>query len=177
VARVRGLLPDAAYAGWRNLHGALRRAIARPPRQPAVPGTMAGYAGTPLVKKLGIRAGDRVALRGAPAAAERRLGKLPEGARLSRHARGTAQVVLLLAKTRADLARRFPAAVRALANGGALWIAWPKKASGVLPDLSEAAVRASGLRAGLVDYKICAIDATWSGLCFARRGGRRRGRA
>ena len=72
-------------------------------------------------------------------------------------------------KSRAELARRFPVAARGLAAGGGLWIAWPKKASGVSTDLTQGHVREFGLESGFVDYKICAIDDTWSGLQFARR--------
>ena len=77
--------------------------------------------------------------------------------------------MLPFARSQADLVRRFPAAERALPEKGALWICWPKKASGIASDLSEPAVRAFGLARGLVDYKICAVNETGSGLCFARR--------
>jgi CheY-like chemotaxis protein len=168
VARVRGLLADAAYAEWRDIRGALRRAMTAPPARPLVPPTMAGYSGTPLPKKLGFRPGSLVALLGAPPGFEGKLGALPEGVRLQRRARPRPRVIVLFAKSLGDLARRFPAAARALSEGGALWIAWRKQASGVRTDLAERAVRALGLQAGFVDYKICAIDETWSGLCFAR---------
>ena len=82
---------------------------------------------------------------------------------------GYFDVGLLFARSKANLARRFPPAARAMGHPGALWILWPKKASGVVTDLGENAVRDFGLTAGLVDFKIAAIDATWSGLCFARR--------
>lgn len=169
VARVRALLPDAAYADWSRVRGALRQALRKPPAKPLVPGTMAGYSGVPLPKKLGIRPGSVVALLGAPAGFQRTLGALPKDVRLGQQARGRAHLIFLFAKSRADLKRRFPAAVRTMAEGGGLWIAWPKKASGVATDLTQSAVRTFGLRAGLVDYKICALDQTWSGLCFARR--------
>jgi CheY-like chemotaxis protein len=169
VARVRGLLADAAYAEWRDIRAALKRAITAPPARPLVPSTMAGYSGTPLPKKLGLRPGSRVALLGAPPGFERKLGGLPEGVHLQRRARPRPRVIVLFARSLGDLTRRFPAAARALSEGGALWIAWRKQASGVRTDLAERAVRAFGLQAGFVDYKICAIDETWSGLCFARR--------
>jgi hypothetical protein len=161
------------------VRGALRDALARPPERPVVPGTMAGYAGTPLPKKLGIGDGAVVALLGAPAGFEKTLGTLPADVRLRRdgRARAAAGVVLLFTKSRADLARRFPIAARALADRGKLWIVWPKKASGVASDLGEADIRAFGLGSGFVDYKICAVDATWSGLCFARRAARGGGAA
>lgn len=168
-ARVRKLLPDAAYTEWGRIRGDLRRALARPPQKPAVPGTMAGYSGTPLPKKLGIGAGSSVALLGAPAGFEGTLGALPENVRLLKQTREGAQVIVLFARSRAELERRFPRARRTLPDGGRLWIAWPKQASGLTSDLTQQAVRALGLARGLVDYKICAIDATWSALCFTRR--------
>ena len=169
VARVRGLLADATYTEWQGIRRALKRALAAPPPRPLVPSTMAGYSGTPLPKKLGFRPGSRVALLGAPPGFEGRLGALPEGVSLQRRASPRPRVIVLFAQSRGDLARRFPAAARALSEGGALWIAWRKRASGAKTDLGERAVRAFGLQAGFVDYKICAIDETWSGLCFARR--------
>ena len=170
TARVKALLPDAAYTTWRGLAGTLRKALrARPKARPVVPGTMAGYSGTPLPRKLGIKVGSAVALLGVPEGFERTLGPLPQGASVRGDARSAFDVGLVFARSKADLVRRFPAAARAMGDPGALWIAWPKKASGVATDLDQSGVRDFGLTAGLVDYKIAAIDATWSGLCFARR--------
>lgn len=168
--QVRKLLPDATYTQWTRIRSALRQAMRRPLRDPVAPGAMAGYAGTPLPRKLGIRAGSVLALLGAPADFERVLGKLPEEVRVRKDARGRADVIILFAKSQADLDRRFLTAARALAEGGKLWIAWRKKSSGVVTDLTQKEVRAFGLDAGFVDYKISAIDQIWSGLCFARRG-------
>lgn len=172
VARVRRLLPDATYAAWRGIRSALRRATRRPAGSPVVPGMMQPYTQTPLAKKLRFDAGSTVVLLGAPADFERTLGALPEGVRLLRTLRGRPTRILLFADSLRALAQRFPRAARALADGGALWIAWPKRSSGVPTDLTQAAVRDCGLRAGFVDYKICSIDSTWSGLLFARRGAR-----
>jgi CheY-like chemotaxis protein len=169
TARVKAALPDAVYTSWRGIRGAVRRALRRPPEEPVVPGTMDGYSGTPLPRKLGIRNGSRVALLGAPPRFERTLGPLPEGAALRRDARKAANVILLFVKSRADLGKRFAGAARAMGEPGALWVVWPKKASGLATDLGANEVRDFGLTSGLVDYKIAAIDATWSGLCFARR--------
>jgi CheY-like chemotaxis protein len=165
----RQVLPDALFTPWGRIRSAVRRAIREPPADPLVPGTMDGYASTPLPKKLGIRDGSLVALLGAPRRFEEALGSLPPGVRLKRRAQGRADLVLLFAHSLADLERRFPAASRTLTQGGGLWIAWPKRASGVRTDLSQAEVRAWGLGAGLVDYKICSIDETWSGLLFTRK--------
>jgi len=169
TARAKAALPDAIYATWRGVRGAVRRALEHPPTAPVVPGTMTGYSGTPLPKKLGIKPGSVVALLGAPKGFEGRLGQVPEGATLRSDARRPANVVLLFVKSTADLKRRFEIAARAMGEPGALWIVWPKKTSGLAADLGANEVRAFGLAAGLVDYKIAAVDATWSGLCFARR--------
>jgi CheY-like chemotaxis protein len=173
----REVLPDAVYTDWRRARGALKLAIESPTAgPPVVPDTMAGYAGVPLVKKLGIKPACVLALLGAPARFDKTLGKLPEGVRIKHRARGDADVIVLFSRSLADLERRFPAAVKALVLGGRLWIAWPKKSSGVVSDLTQAKVRAHGLAAGVVDYKISAIDETWSGLCFTqRRRGARNG--
>jgi CheY-like chemotaxis protein len=169
VARIEELLPDAIYTSWSRIRSALRRALARPPADPLVPSSiLAGYSGTPLVKKLGIKANMVVALLEAPNGFEQLLGALPEGVKLRRQARGRCDLVVWFARSRRRLERRIER-LGALAGKGGLWIAWPKRSSGVQSDLTQAIVRRVGLAAGLVDYKVCAIDATWSGLRFTRR--------
>ena len=169
LARIRRQLPDAVYTEWSHIRGALRGALKHQPKDPVVPGLMEGYSGTPLPKKLGIKADSVVALLGAPSGFQGTLGRLPENVQLRLHARGRADLVLLFVKSRADLNRRLSTATRLMAEGGSVWIAWPKKASGVVTDLTQQGVRDKGLDSGLVDYKIAAIDETWSGLRFARR--------
>jgi len=130
----------------------------------------AGYSGTPLPKKLGIREGSRVALLGAPDGFEAQtLGPLPSGVTIRRRAQRRADVVVLFATTLAGLRRRFEPAMRCLEPDGGLWVAWPKKASSLETDLAFETVQRLGLDAGLVDNKICAIDGTWSGLRFVVR--------
>jgi len=169
VARARQMLPDAEYTTWNEIRDALERALSNPPENPVVPGTMDGYSGTPLAKKLGICAGANVLLLGAPTGFERQLGALPDGVKVVKRAQGKGNLILLFATSQADLRRRFPVARRAMADRAGMWIAWPKQASGVATDLREPHVRAFALAAGLVDYKVCAIDATWSGLLFTER--------
>jgi hypothetical protein len=123
---------------------------------------VAGYSGTPLPQKLGIKDGARVRLCGAPDGFARVLGVSPRS-------RGEADVIVLFARTAAELEPAFLRARRSLSMSGGLWVAWPKKASGVTTDLSETAVRRFGLAQGLVDNKVCAIDETWSGLRFVVR--------
>jgi CheY-like chemotaxis protein len=172
VARIREQMPDAVYTQWSRINAALRRAIEHPPHDPLVPGTMDAYSTTPLPKKLGIRAGTVLALLGSPRGFELQLGVVAKEIRIKKQARGHADLIMLFVKSRAELDRRLCAAQRAMATGGSIWIVWPKKASGVTSDLTQIVVRKVGLDAGLVDYKIAAIDATWSGLRFARRRAR-----
>jgi CheY-like chemotaxis protein len=169
VARIRKQLPDAVYSEWRGIRGAVRNAMQNPPKDPVVLGLMEGYSGTPLPKKLGIKAGSVVALLGAPRGFEQTLGTLPAKVQLRRQARGRADLVLLFVRSRADLNQRLSVAKRMMADGGSVWIVWPKKASGVTTDLTQNDVRRKGLDSGLVDYKIAAIDKIWSGLRFALR--------
>lgn len=166
VEEARRLLPDAGHAEWRTVRGAVRRAIARPPADPVVPGVFDEYAGRPLAGKLGIRGGTTVRLIAAPRGFRDTLGPLPSGARIGS---SPADVAVLFCRSGAELGRRFDAAVDALAPSGRLWIAWPKRASGVVTDLDQAGVRAHGMGNGLVDFKVCSIDSTWSALCFVRR--------
>lgn len=129
---------------------------------------MAGYSGTPLPQKLGIKEGHRVALVSAPAGFD--LGTLPVGAAVQRGLAGRGKtpppldVILAFVKRRAELAAQLDACRARLTQAGGLWIAWPKKASGVATDLVENTIRELALPTGLVDNKVCAIDDTWSGL-------------
>jgi CheY-like chemotaxis protein len=169
VEQTRKLIPDAAYAPWSRVRGAVTRALRARPAKPVVPDTMAGYSGTPLPRKLGIKPGSSLTLLGAPPGFDATLGALPEGVTVRRRGGRPGERVLLFVTSQRDLHRRFPGAVRAMAEGGGIWIIWPKQASGVDTDLNGNRVRRFGLDAGFVDYKICAVDATWSGLLFARR--------
>jgi hypothetical protein len=130
---------------------------------------MAGYSGTPLVQKIGIKPGDRVVLRNHPASFVKDLGKLPDGAQSSDRLSGKANVVIYFTDKRAALEKDFFRLSDALVPDGMLWIGWPKKASGRATDLTENVVREIGLERGLVDVKVCAIDGTWSGLKFVIR--------
>lgn len=135
----------------------------------------AGYSGTPLPQKLGIRAGSRVLLAGNPAdLADLDLGPLPASAVVHRRAgRPPYDVVVALCRSRAELGRRWEALHPRTTPAGRLWVAWPKRASGVPTDLDEGVVRAHGLSHGRVDVKVCAVDATWSALAFVLRLGDR----
>lgn len=130
---------------------------------------MAGYSGTPLVQKIGIKSGHRVILRNHPASFIRDLGPLPEGAEHTDKLSGTANVVICFTDRKSELEKSFPSLAGRLVPDGMLWISWPKKASGVPTDLTEDVVRKVGLECGLVDVKVCAIDEIWSGLKFVIR--------
>ncbi len=169
VARIREHLPDAEYTTWRRIRSGLKRAIAHPPIDPVAPRSiMNGYSGTPLPKKLGIKPNSVVVLAGAPQGFEKTLGKLPDGVTLRRRATGQRDLTIWFTKSSRDLASRLERMAEQVKAGG-LWIVWPKKSSQVVSDLTQATVRKAGLAAGLVDYKVAAIDATWTGLKFSRR--------
>lgn len=125
---------------------------------------MAGYSGTPLTTKLGIKPGHQVAWPGAPAGFTELLGDLPDGVRVKARAVAPLDVIVAFHTRRAELERRLPRLHAAMEPAAGLWIAWPKRASGRPTDITEDVVRELGLAAGLVDNKVCAIDETWSGL-------------
>jgi hypothetical protein len=130
---------------------------------------MAGYSGTPLVKKLGIKPGQRIALLSGPPGYRKTLGPLPDQVNCAQQLGAKLDFIQLFATTQADLKRRFKEAKGCLAMNGSLWISWPKKASGMATDLNENLIRELGLGLGLVDVKVCAVDETWSGLKFVYR--------
>jgi hypothetical protein len=132
---------------------------------------MAGYSGTPLAKKLGIKEGAKVALLTAPENFDEALDGLPQRVAIQRDPRGSGSfdVILLFVNTAAALRNRFGHAATRLVENGGLWIAWPKKALGIVTDVDENIVRRFGIESGLVDNKVCAIDDTWSGLRFVIR--------
>jgi hypothetical protein len=127
----------------------------------------AGYSGTPLVAKLGIKAGARVRIVSPPADFAETLGSLPDG--VTSAPRGALDFAILFVTRKVDLLKRFPGLRDRLAAAGMLWVSWPKQSSGATTDLTENVVRAVGLELGLVDVKVCAVDSTWSGLKFVRR--------
>ena len=130
----------------------------------------AGYSGTPLPRKLGIKAQARLALIGAPDGFDATLGELPAGVAVRRRLGGDPfDVIVGFFSRRSVLERRLAGLSAALDPAGGLWIAWPKRASGVETDVTEDVVRTLGLAAGLVDNKVCAIDQVWSGLRLVYR--------
>ena len=136
---------------------------------------MAGYSGTPLAKKLGIKEGATVAWAGAPAGFDELVAPLPDGVTVRTATRlGTGLDVVVAFFTEAgELRRRLAALTKAVFPAGGLWVAWPKRSSGVATDITEDVIREVALPLGLVDNKVCAIDETWSGLRVVWRRERR----
>jgi hypothetical protein len=130
---------------------------------------MAGYSGTPLIRKIGIKPGHRIHLHDHPVTFLRDLGELPEAVRIEDRLASDTDVMVCFVETQAQLKKQFTRLADKLASDGMLWIAWPKRASGKPTDLTEDVVRTIGLKAGLVDVKVCAIDEVWSGLKFVIR--------
>jgi hypothetical protein len=131
------------------------------------PARPAGYSGTPLVAKLGLKTGARMQLVSPPSGFDDTIGTMPDG--VMPVTKGALDFAMLFVRAKSELMKGFPRLRDRLESNGVLWVAWPKKASGVETDLSDNIVRSIGLEAGLVDVKVCAVDETWSGLKFVRR--------
>ena len=169
VARIEKELPDATYTDWSGAVRAIERALASPPRDAVVPELQRFYTDKPLAGKLGLKPDSSLALVEAPEGFERLLGALPKGATLRRGLRGRADLVLWFVRSEKELRRALPKWKRAAESGARIWVAWPKKTSPLAADLTQDLVRTTPHAHGLVDFKICAIDADWSGMCFAKR--------
>ena len=130
---------------------------------------MAGYSGTPLAKKIGIKEGSRIALVNAPKDFQFEPKELPDKVEFVKPAAKSLDIILFFVTTERALAKDFSKLAARLTANGMIWITWPKKSSGVATDLSFDRVQKIGLAAGLVDVKICAVDDTWSGLKFVYR--------
>jgi hypothetical protein len=169
VEKIRTLLPDAAFSSWKQADSAIAAAIAAPSKEFVLPSERStGYSGTPLPKKLGIEKNSVVVVIDAPKEFARTLGVLPDGAELRTRATRERNLTIWFVKS----ARRYQAQFRPVMlalSGAPLWVVWPKKASHVESDMAETVVRDVALAHGLVDYKVCALDETWSGLKFSVR--------
>ena len=125
---------------------------------------MAGYSGTPLPQKLGIKPGTIVVVIDAPAHYRKLLGQIPSGVNFATRPVGNTKFVHLFSMRRSKLAKQLSILRRKIAEDAAIWVSWPKKSSGVATDITEDVIRAVALPLGLVDIKVCAVDDTWSGL-------------
>ena len=169
LPKIQTLLPEAVYTAWENLLPALAQALHSPLTRVAVPASsFAGYAGAPLVKKLGIRPHMRVALLDPPPGFEQNLPGLPEGVSWVSQKGTPCDLVIWFVSSQTALVEGLPQVQPGVGKAG-LWVVWPKKSSGVASDLTQVIVRRTGLASGLVDYKVSAIDAIWTGLRFAVR--------
>lgn len=169
VRRIQELLPDAVYSDWDSIPGSLKEAIAHPPPNPTAPKSLFdAYAGQTLPKKLGIRPGMAVLLVRAPQNFTQLLGGLPENVSINEGEALPGELILWFMRSSQELERDIKA-ISQRQDFRFVWIAWPKKVSGIQTDLNQQRVRETGLQSGLVDFKICSIDQTWSGLCFTHR--------
>ena len=134
----------------------------------------AGYSGTPLAAKLGIKAGSKVVALGAPKNYKRLLAPVPQGVAFGTRVSPATDVVHVFTAIRAELATAIPKILASLRPDAALWVSWPKKASKVPTDITEDTIRGVALPLGLVDVKVCAVDDTWSGLKLVIRKENRR---
>jgi CheY-like chemotaxis protein len=166
---VRALLPDATFTAWEDIGADLSEAIANPPADPVVPVSDSGpRSGKPLAQKLGIKPDTTIALLDAPDGFEGMLAPLPDGTKFRRGNRGNREVSIWFVTARTAFESRFEAVAKAVGEG-TLWMAWPKRSSGVETDLTEDVIRVHAVAHGLVDTKVCAVDDTWSGLRLTRR--------
>jgi hypothetical protein len=124
----------------------------------------AGYSGTPLPKKLGIKPGDSVVLLNAPHGYKKALGEVPDGVKFASSIGTDHNLIHIFTTSREDLEKELPRLMKKIAQNGMIWVSWPKKASGVKTDITEDVVRDTALALGMVDVKVCAVDETWSGL-------------
>ena len=135
---------------------------------------MAGYSGTPLAKKLGIKPGSRLAVSGAPKNYPELLAPLPEGVRFERSLGPGTDIAHVFATKRAELSQALRGSLRKMKPDAAIWVSWPKKAAKVETDITEDTIREIALPMGLVDIKVCAVDETWSGLKLVLRKEKRK---
>src|SRR5687767_3495665 len=166
VEKTRQFIPDATFTTWGRIKTALPKAIAKPVKDPVVPDHNAW--GKPTVAKLGVKSGFKVALVGSPRGFADTLKPLPAKVKFTARPEADADIYICFAKSSAELQAHL-LAMRDADRQKTLWLAWPKKASGISSALDGNVVRETGLRAGWVDFKVCAIDDTWSGLAFKKR--------
>ena len=170
VERVRSELPDAYFTSWNTVARALKRALRSPAVEPVrPPPPMARYTGSSLIKKLGLKPDMAVALLGAPEGFEETLGDVPDGVELKTRLTGNTRLVIWFVRSRQELTAEMKYFGARLPQDVSIWIVYPKQKSRYSVDFTQYDVRAAGLAVGLVDYKVCAVDADWTGLKFARK--------
>ena len=166
VKRIKALLPDAIYTTWGRIKAALPKAIARPPKNPVVPDHHAAW-GKSTAEKLGAKPGFKIALLASPKGFADSLKPWPAKVAFTARPDSAADLFLCFARSRHELLAHLHALKAA--DRQTAWLIWPKKASGVKSDLDGNIVRNTGLASGWVDFKVCSVDDTWSGLAFKRK--------
>jgi hypothetical protein len=170
VARVRTEVPDGIFTDWAKVASAVKAALKNAPAVTSHPVPhMQRFAGSPLAKKLDLKAGVKAALIGTEEGFVELLGDLPESVQLQSRIGRDTKLVLWFVRAVHELADAFELAAARMPEGCSLWIIYPKKAGRYKVDFNQNDVRLTGLGVGMVDYKICAVDADWSGMKFARR--------
>jgi len=170
VEQARRALPDAFFCDWKAAGRTLKTAVKNAPVNPVQPPPyMAQYKGTSLAKKLGFKPGIKVSLLGAPDGFEEQIGDLPEGAALRDRITADAGLVLWFVRSLKELASEAAFLSARLPHRASLWIVFPKQSGGLKSDFTQHDVRAAAEAVDLVDSKVCAVDADWSGLKFARK--------
>jgi hypothetical protein len=172
VNLIKTYVPDALYTDYDQIHTTLKEAIAYPPKVTVIPKSIfEPYTHVLLVKKLGIKPNTTVLLIDPPKDFARNL-KVPQNVKLEKQLSDQPDLIIMFVEKQEDLRNQMIKIIDNLQLNGKLWIAWRKKASGIATDVTETTVRKESLALGLVDYKVCRIDATWTGLLFTRRGPR-----
>jgi len=169
VKTAREQVPGAIFTDWREVAAALKKALKKPAMPAPAKSYMQHYSGSSLVKKLGFKTTMRVAVLGAPEGFEDQLGELPEGVEFETNVNPQTKLAIWFVRCLRELADETEYFSARLPKGASIWIVYPKQTSRFKVDFTQHDVRAIGLAAGLVDYKICAVDADWTGLKFARK--------
>ena len=167
VEKVKAILPDATFTTWGRLKTSLLKAVSRPVTNPVVPPSSI-YSGKPTVEKLGVKPGMRVCLQGAPPGFLDALGPLPPKASFTAKGSADCDLFLVVVRTQHELAAQFVAVSRYV-DRQTIWVIWPKKGTRVKSDVDANTVRAIGLSAGWVDFKVCSVSETFSGYAFKRK--------
>ena len=167
VKGIRALLPDASYTTWSRLKTALAKALAAPVTNPVVPPSSI-YTGRPTAAKLGLKEGMRVCVVNAPQGFTDSLKPAPSDVVFTARPNSDCDIFLAFVRNRRELSAQFITLAKEVSRQ-TLWIAWPKKASRIKSDIDGNFIRESGLASGWVDFKVCSVDDTWSGLAFKRR--------
>lgn len=171
INNIQQILPDAIYCGWSEIAAAIDQAINNPPEAKPLDNIFAGYSGTPLVKKLGIKVDTNLCLINAPGGLLKKLGMQLEGVTVHDSLEEPCDLILWFVEKTTELDSNLSTITKVCKEQQArVWICWQKKSAGITTDVTQPIVRQTGLKNGLVDYKICSIDSIWSGLLFTWRG-------